>query len=278
MSPLDRADEWIAQVRLLVSPRRTPRTNTRLCQCARAVPVDLMPGQSDPASHTLPQQPFHPYMFERAHSTGAVRAVSNPYDLELAGRRILGHSGQPLHDMSQYMASTLALVENKEDIRASDAIVEPAAEGDDTPTAGGSGEGDKGAAPLAGTHIAEGLNRMNMLEACARWRHLAPTAPDTLACYPFESQDPFVIGDGAHVYFAGCQPSYQHRVLQTAAPPSDAMEEDAPAAAPAAALGDNTVVGLCVPSFATTQTAVLLDLVTLQATPLVFSVSPSIPM
>lgn len=35
-----------------------------------------------------------------------------------------------------------------------------------------------------------------------RWSHLAPTCPDTLPCYPYYDQDPFVITDCPHVYFS----------------------------------------------------------------------------
>lgn len=37
------------------------------------------------------------------------------------------------------------------------------------------------------------------------WQHIAPTAPDTLYCYPYEDEDPFVLGETPHVYFAGNQ-------------------------------------------------------------------------
>lgn len=34
-----------------------------------------------------------------------------------------------------------------------------------------------------------------------KWSHLAPTCPDTLPCYPYYDQDPFVISECPHVYF-----------------------------------------------------------------------------
>ena len=27
-----------------------------------------------------------------------------------------------------------------------------------------------------------------MMESCLNWRHLAPTAPDTLTCYPYQDR------------------------------------------------------------------------------------------
>ena len=35
------------------------------------------------------------------------------------------------------------------------------------------------------------------MEAILDWGHLAPTAPDTLSVYPFTTDDPFLLRDGA---------------------------------------------------------------------------------
>ncbi|KAJ1849993.1 DNA polymerase delta small subunit Cdc1 [Coemansia sp. RSA 2703] len=45
--------------------------------------------------------------------------------------------------------------------------------------------------------------------ASLRWRHLAPTAPDTLWCYPFTTHDPFVLTSSPHVYFIGSQSKHE---------------------------------------------------------------------
>ena len=39
-----------------------------------------------------------------------------------------------------------------------------------------------------------------------------PTAPDTLTTYPFASEDPFILGDAPHVFFAGNQPHFTTRM------------------------------------------------------------------
>jgi DNA polymerase delta subunit 2 len=52
------------------------------------------------------------------------------------------------------------------------------------------------------------------MQAQLEWRHLAPTAPDTMACYPFVDSDPFLIEDvSPHLYVAGNQPAYEHRIV-----------------------------------------------------------------
>jgi DNA polymerase delta subunit 2 len=55
------------------------------------------------------------------------------------------------------------------------------------------------------------------MESTLRWRHLAPTAPDTLTCYPFADDDPFVLEACPHVYVAGNQPEFATRVATGAA-------------------------------------------------------------
>ena len=50
------------------------------------------------------------------------------------------------------------------------------------------------------------------MQAQLEWRHLAPTAPDTMACYPFVDCDPFLLEEQApHLYVAGNQPVFEQR-------------------------------------------------------------------
>jgi DNA polymerase delta subunit 2 len=39
------------------------------------------------------------------------------------------------------------------------------------------------------------------LENSLKWSHIAPTCPDTLPCYPYYDEDPFIINQCPHVYF-----------------------------------------------------------------------------
>ena len=45
------------------------------------------------------------------------------------------------------------------------------------------------------------------------WRHIAPTAPDTLHCYPFADNDPFVLAQTPHVFFVGGQPEFKTKMM-----------------------------------------------------------------
>lgn len=90
------------------------------------------------------------------------------------------------------------------------------------------------------------------MERNMQWRHLAPTAPDTLACYPFNDSDPFIVTSTPHVYFVGGQPSFETSVLSLGA-------------------GAGSVRLLSVPNFAKTGCLVLLNLRTLQCHPMHFA-------
>jgi DNA polymerase delta subunit 2 len=47
-----------------------------------------------------------------------------------------------------------------------------------------------------------------------RWRCVAPTAPDTLWCYPFQDEDPLLLTECPHIYIAGCQKKFGKKIIQ----------------------------------------------------------------
>lgn len=56
-------------------------------------------------------------------------------------------------------------------------------------------------------------DRIKLSEMCMFWRHMAPSAPDTLWSYPFQHVDPFIIEKTPHVYFIGNQPQFEDHLL-----------------------------------------------------------------
>ncbi|KNA16735.1 hypothetical protein SOVF_086010 [Spinacia oleracea] len=60
----------------------------------------------------------------------------------------------------------------------------------------------------------EAKDKLEFLERTLRWRHLAPSAPNTLGCYPFPDRDPFVIESCPHVYFVGNQDTHESRLIK----------------------------------------------------------------
>lgn len=55
---------------------------------------------------------------------------------------------------------------------------------------------------------------LEAMENCLVWDHLAPTAPDTLGCFPYYDKDPFVIDECPHVFFAGNQPKFGTKMVK----------------------------------------------------------------
>lgn len=90
-----------------------------------------------------------------------------------------------------------------------------------------------------------------MAEKCMYWRHMAPSAPDTLWSYPFQDKDPFILEKSPHVYFIGNQPQFEDSLL----------------------LGPNgqKIRVILVPSFAETGIMVLVNLKTLECSTIYIS-------
>lgn len=53
---------------------------------------------------------------------------------------------------------------------------------------------------------------LDALESCLQWNHIAPTAPDTLGCFPYYDKDPFILDDCPHVFFVGNETEFGTRV------------------------------------------------------------------
>ncbi|XP_044223154.1 DNA polymerase delta subunit 2 [Thunnus albacares] len=94
-------------------------------------------------------------------------------------------------------------------------------------------------------------SHLEILEETLRLRHLAPTAPDTLGCYPFYQKDPFILEECPHVYFSGNAPSFESKRIKG----PDGQE----------------VLLVTVPKFSSTLTACLVNLRTLDCEPVSFS-------
>lgn len=93
---------------------------------------------------------------------------------------------------------------------------------------------------------------MDALRSIARWGHVAPTSPDTLPCYPYTEQDPFIIRDCPHILFAGNCSTYQ----------TDVFAGD----------DDKRIRLVCVPRFSQTQSVAVVNLRTLECKQLCFHI------
>ncbi|QKX62726.1 uncharacterized protein TRUGW13939_09888 [Talaromyces rugulosus] len=164
-----------------------------LSEILPTIPVTLMPGETDPANFSLPQQSIHRAMLpnSRAYCSdgqpgdkgvepGWFDNVTNPWEGYVDGWRLWGCSGQNVDDVLRYLDF---------------------ADEDGNLAAGNDGE-----------------TRIRVMEAMLRWRCAVPTAPDTIWCYPFQTHDPFILQACPHLFFIGNQPEFKSVVVESEPP------------------------------------------------------------
>ncbi|KAI9158683.1 DNA polymerase delta small subunit [Paramyrothecium foliicola] len=85
-----------------------------LSEILPSIPVTLLPGPQDPANASYPQQPIHPAMFPLARAyvkdpassqPGWFDSVTNPWEGEVDGWRVLGTGGQNVDDVFKYVGT-----------------------------------------------------------------------------------------------------------------------------------------------------------------------------
>ncbi|KAF2262513.1 DNA polymeras-like protein subunit delta-2 [Lojkania enalia] len=186
------------------NPSPSERLDSFLAEILPSLPITILPGETDPANVALPQQPLHPALFPQSRQYAnppaqsnetreGLDSVTNPWDGDIEGWRVLATGGQTVSDLLKYV----------EDVAVLDAM-----------------------------------------EMMLRWRCVAPTAPDTLWCYPFQEDDPLLVRECPHIYIAGNQPSFEKKVITGP--------------------DDQKVLLLSVPKFKQSKSVVLLDMETLE--------------
>ena len=107
----------------IYNPAPTARLDDFLATILPSMPITLLPGESDPANVSLPQQPIHPAMFphSRAYTPmpgsegpGWFDSVTNPWEGDVDGWRMMGNGGQPIDDIFKYVEGDerLEMMEN----------------------------------------------------------------------------------------------------------------------------------------------------------------------
>lgn len=155
-----------------------------------SMPVTLLPGAEDPANASYPQQPIHTAMFPRSRvygpepgagkQPGWFDAVTNPFEAEIEGWRVLGTGGQNVDDIFKYVDSEdrLGMMEAMCRWRC--------------------------CAPTAPDTLCK-LKRF--CEASVSG------ANANVGSYPFQEDDPFVMKTTPHLYFVGCQPRFGTKLI-----------------------------------------------------------------
>jgi DNA polymerase delta subunit 2 len=100
------------------NPAPTAHFDQFLAAVLSSMPVTLVPGVNDPANTSLPQQPMHSALFPHARAYGKIPAeageeqqpgwldaVTNPWEGEIEGWRVLGTGGQNVDDVFKYVES-----------------------------------------------------------------------------------------------------------------------------------------------------------------------------
>ncbi|KAL6156177.1 DNA polymerase delta small subunit Cdc1 [Exserohilum turcicum] len=178
----------------------TTRLDEFLTEILPTLPITLLPGASDPANVALPQQPLHPALFPKT------RLYAEP-PIE---------SNQTLHGF--------------------DAVTNPwTGDIDGYRVLGTGGQTVKDLLKYL-----ERVKSVDAMEMMLRWRCVAPTAPDTLWCYPFQDNDPLMLTECPHMYIAGCQNKFEKKLIQGPA--------------------GQKVLLVSVPKFRTSGTLVLVDM------------------
>ena len=94
------------------NPVPTQHLDEFLATILPSIPITLLPGEQDPANVSLPQQPMHPAMFSRSRNYSSIPgstepawfdSVTNPWEGDIDGWRILGNGGQPIDDIFKYV-------------------------------------------------------------------------------------------------------------------------------------------------------------------------------
>jgi DNA polymerase delta subunit 2 len=202
---------------------------------ARTMPVHLVPGPTDPSGAILPQQRVPRGMFGKVHEYSTFACESNPVYLRFAAG------------------------EEPESETATEVDTETEADVDRTrrkaprpPSFSRTFLVNSGQ-PLDDMYkyvLSPPTTRIQMAENSLRWRHMAPTAPDTLWCHPYFDMEPFILPMTPDFYVVGNQPEFSTELVED----DDDFE------------GKRRCRVVLVPEFSKTGALVLVNLRTLEAT------------
>ena len=94
------------------NPAPTIHLDTFLSTLLPSLPITLIPGDTDPANVSLPQQPIHSALFPQSRAYAAMPgsgepgwfdSVTNPWEGDVDGWRIMSTGGQPVDDVYKYV-------------------------------------------------------------------------------------------------------------------------------------------------------------------------------
>lgn len=217
------------------SPHPIRNLSAYLTDIARSMPIHLLPGPLDPTGTLLPQQPLPRAMFGEASSFGSFSCETNPSYIYLRPSAPSDLSSPP----PTGKASTSSSSKYERSI-----LVHSGQPLDD----------------MFRYLPSPPVSRLSIAESTLHWRHLAPTAPDTLWCHPYLKSEPFVMHETPDIYLIGNQPAFKTKLVVERAKQKNEG-------------GDKRCRIVLVPKFRETGVVALVNLRTLQVRTVCFAVA-----
>ncbi|THG94729.1 hypothetical protein EW026_g6796 [Hermanssonia centrifuga] len=172
------------------TPHPTRNLSSYLTDMARSLPVHLLAGPSDPSGTILPQQPLPRAMFGGTSSYSSFSTETNPTYIHIGAS---SSDAEP----STGKASSSKTSSHASNMPERIVLVHSGQPVDD----------------MFRYLPSPPTTRLGIVESTLRWRHLAPTAPDTLWCHPYFTMDPFVLQETPDIYVVGNQPEFKTKLV-----------------------------------------------------------------
>ncbi|CAL1704119.1 unnamed protein product [Somion occarium] len=217
---VDRKTRRYGQESAAFSPHPTINLGDHLLDIARSMPIHVLPGESDPSGTILPQQTLPRAMFGGASAYSSFRCETNPAYIHIASGSASNAAAKNGASSSKVDASErrrTLLVNSGQPLNDMFKYL-------DSPP----------------------HTRLSIASSTLHWRHMAPTAPDTLWCHPYFTTDPFIFAETPDLYIIGNQPAFGTKMV------TDKQDED-----------EARCRIILVPGFRQTGTLVLVNLRTL---------------
>ncbi|TFK26408.1 hypothetical protein FA15DRAFT_667499 [Coprinopsis marcescibilis] len=181
----DKKQKKIIQDRALLSPHPIHTLASHLLDIGRSLPIHILPGELDPSGTIMPQQPLPRVMFSAVSKLPTFSCESNPTYI----RVVPGEVEEPKEGEevgTNVLSKLRTLLVNS-----------------------GQPLNDMFKYLPNRNH-----SRLSILESTLKWRHMAPTAPDTLWCHPFIEEDPFILYETPDIYIVGGQKRFGTKLVE----------------------------------------------------------------
>jgi DNA polymerase delta subunit 2 len=172
-----------ASAQAIFSPHPNLALSAHLHDLTSALPVHILPGEDDPSGTILPQQPFPRAMFGKAATFESFHCESNPAWLRVRcdeNESSIPNEGRTSSSQSNHLPVTRSLL-----VTSGQPVLDMYKYLPTPPS-----------------------SLVSIAASTLRWRHVAPTAPDTLWCHPYRDRDPFILWETPDIYLVGGMPQF----------------------------------------------------------------------